>query len=108
MPKRNRTIFEPVAPVWKVRDMITQLGGVGPTTEKLMARGFFPPPADTVQGWSTRNSCPGAWMPALFAVAQDEGLIDNPMDALIRDFRLKKKGNKGSKPPVLVHKVASK
>ena len=108
MPKRNRTIFEPVSPVWKVRDIIAQLGGVGPVTEKLMARGFFPPPADTVQGWSTRNSCPGAWMPALFAVAQDEGLIDSPMDALIHDFRLKRKGNKGSKPPVLVQKAAHK
>jgi hypothetical protein len=57
-----------------------------------MARGFFPPGADTVQGWVTRNSIPGAWAPAIFALAQAEGLIENPMDALIRDFRLKKKG----------------
>jgi hypothetical protein len=108
MPKRNRTIFSPVAPAWKVRDMIAQLGGVGPTTEKLMAKGFFPPTADTIQGWSSRNSCPGAWIPALFAVAQDAGLIDSPMDALIRDFRLKKKGNKGSKPSVLPQKEQGK
>ena len=38
-----------------------------------MAKGFFPPPADTVQGWSTRNSLPGAWSPAVFALAQDAG-----------------------------------
>ena len=75
-----------------MRDIIAQLGGVGPTTEKLMAKGFFPPPADTVQGWSTRNSVPGAWSPALFALAQDAGLIENPMDALVSDFRLKRKG----------------
>jgi len=49
---------------------------------------FFPPGADTVQGWSTRNSVPGAWSPALFAIAQSEGLIETPMDALVRDFKL--------------------
>ena len=94
MPKRDRTIFQPQIPVWKVRDIIAQLGGVGPTTEKLMAKGFFPPPADTVQGWSTRNSVPGAWSPALFAIAQDAGLIEDPMDALVKDFRLKRKGSR--------------
>jgi hypothetical protein len=91
MPKRDRTIFAPVAPVWKVRDMIEQLGGVGGITDKLMARGFFPPGADTVQGWSSRNSLPGAWAPAVFALAQADGLIETPMDALVRDFHLTKK-----------------
>jgi hypothetical protein len=91
MPKRDRTLFAPVAPVWKVRDMIEQLGGVGGMTDKLMARGFFPPGADTVQGWSSRNSLPGAWAPAVFALAQADGLIENPMDALVRDFHFKKK-----------------
>jgi len=92
MPKRDRTIFAPQPPMWKVRDIIEQLGGVGPTTEKLMAKGFFPPGADTIQGWSTRNSLPGAWSPAVFAIAQDAGLIETPMDALVRDARLKPKG----------------
>jgi hypothetical protein len=94
MPKRDRTIFQPQPPVWKVRDIIEKLGGVGPTTEKLMARGFYPPGADTMQGWSTRNSVPGAWSPALFALAQDAGLIEHPMDALVRDFHLKRKGGR--------------
>jgi hypothetical protein len=94
MPKRERIIFAPVAPVWKVRDMIEQLGGVGGMTDKLMARGFFPPGADTVQGWSSRNSLPGAWAPAVFALAQADGLIENPMDALVRDFRLDKNKKK--------------
>ena len=97
MPKRERILFAPVVPVWKVRDIIEKLGGVGSLTEKLMARGFFPPGADTVQGWATRNSIPGAWSPALFAVAQAEGLIESPMDALVRDFRLKKKNKKARK-----------
>lgn len=91
MPKRNRTIFASTAPTWKVKDMIDKLGGVGPMTEKLMAKGFMPPGIDTVQGWATRNSIPGAWSPAVFSLAQDAGLIENPMDALVRDFKLKKK-----------------
>ena len=94
MPKRNRTIFSPEPPAWKIRDMIEKLGGVGSVTEKLMSRGFFPPGADTVQGWVTRNSLPGAWSPAVFAVAQAEGLIETPMDALVRDFRLSKKAKR--------------
>ena len=91
MPKKDRIVFAPVPPVWKVKDMIEKLGGVGALTDKLIARGFFPPGVDTMQGWATRNSLPGAWAPAVFAVAQAEMLIENPMDALVRDFRLKNK-----------------
>jgi len=91
MPKKERILFTPVPPVWKVRDIIEKLGGVGILTEQLMAKGFFPPGIDTVQGWATRNSIPGAWAPAVFSLAQDAGLIESPMDALVRDFRLKKK-----------------
>lgn len=94
MPKRNRTIFHREAPVWKIRDIITKLGGVGPTTEKLMAKGFFPPSPNTVQGWANRNSIPGAWAPAVFALAQDAGLIETPMDALVRDFKLEHKDSR--------------
>jgi len=91
MPKRDRTIFSPAPPEWKVRDMIDFFCSDGATTEKLMAKGFFPPGADTVQGWVTRNSLPGAWAPAVFSLAQDAGLIETPMDALMRDTRLKPK-----------------
>jgi hypothetical protein len=94
MPKKERTLFAPQPPTWKVRDMVEKLGGVGALTDKLMTRGFFPPGADTVQGWVTRNSLPGSWSPAVFALAQAEGLIEDPMDALVRDFRLKKKRNR--------------
>lgn len=94
MPRRERTIFTPVTPAWKVRDIIENLGGVGGLAEKLMAKGFFPPGADTMQGWATRNSIPGAWAPAVFALAQDARLIESPMDALIHDFRLSKKGKR--------------
>jgi hypothetical protein len=91
MPKRDRRLFEPEVPVWKVRDIIKKLGGVGPVTEKLMAKGFLPPSPDAVQGWANRNRVPGDWAPALFALAQDAGFIESPMDALIKDFRLEHK-----------------
>ena len=93
MPKRDRRLFETEAPVWKIRDIIKRLGGVGPTTEKLMAKGFLPPNPDAVQGWYNRNRVPGDWAPAIFALAQDAGFIESPMDALIKDFRLEDKGS---------------
>lgn len=92
MPKRDRTIFKAEEPMWKIRHLINKLGGVGPTTEKLMAKGFMPPNPNTVQGWAHRNALPGAWAPALFAVAQDAGIIETPMDALIRDLEPKGSG----------------
>jgi hypothetical protein len=85
MPKRERTLFTQAAPEWNIRGLIKRLGGVGPTIEKLMAKGFMPPDVNTVQGWSRRNRVPGDWAPALFAVAQDAG-IESPMDMLIRDL----------------------
>jgi hypothetical protein len=94
MPKRERILLDPVAPEWKVKDMIKKLGGVGGVTEKLMAKGFSPPGVDTIQGWASRGSVPGAWAPALFALAQDEGYIESPMDALIRDSRLQHKSSR--------------
>lgn len=74
--------------MWKARDLIARLGGVGILTEKLMNKGLFPPGPDTVQGWSARNSIPGAWSPAVFAIALEEGIIKSPMDARIKDHKL--------------------
>ena len=86
--KKDRTVFEPRAPMWKARTIIDALGGVGGLTEKLMAKGFFPPGPDTVQGWSSRNSIPGAWAPAVFGLAIEAKLIKNPLDAQIKDATL--------------------
>ena len=88
MPKRDYTLFDKVDPVWKVRDLIKRLGGVGSLQKKLMAKGLFPPGPDIIQGWYHRNSLPGCWSPAVFALAIEEGIIRSPMDALIRDTRL--------------------
>jgi hypothetical protein len=92
MPKRDRTLFKPEDPIWNIRYLITKLGGVGPTTEKLMAKGFFPPSPNTVQGWAKRNATSGAWAPALFAIAQDAGVIETPMNVLLKNFRPEHKG----------------
>ena len=86
--KKDRTIFAPRPPLWKARDIIVGLGGVGGLTEKLIKKGFYPPGPDTVQGWSSRNSIPGAWAPAVFALAMEAKLIRSPMDALIKDASL--------------------
>lgn len=86
MPRAERTLFEPAPPVWKAKAIIIRLGGVGGLTDKLMERGFHPPPAFTIQGWLNRNSIPGSWAPAVFMIAMQEGIIKSPMDALITDF----------------------
>ena len=36
MPKKERILFTPVPPVWKVRDIIEKLGGVGILTEQFV------------------------------------------------------------------------
>ena len=68
MPKRDRTIFEPEPPVWKVRDIIEKLGGVGPIDRETHGQGFLPARGRYRSGLVTRNSVPGAWAPALFAL----------------------------------------
>lgn len=85
MSKKNRTVFEPRPPMWRAKEIIERLGGIGLMTEKLMQKGLFPPGPDTVQGWVSRNSIPGAWAPAVFALALEEKIIRNPFDAIIRD-----------------------
>ena len=68
MAKKERILFESHAPMWRVRDVIAHLGGVGKLSEKLMAKGFRPPGADTMQGWVTRNSIPSAWQLAVIGI----------------------------------------
>lgn len=89
MTKRERTLFPPREPMWKAKDLIMALGGVGGITERLMELGLFPPGADTIQGWATRNRIPGPWSPAVFALALREKVIDTPLDALIPDTPMK-------------------
>ena len=85
MPKKERTLFEVHPPMWRIRDIIIHLGGVGKIAEKLMAKGYHPPRADTMQGWVTRNQIPAQWVPAVLALAIDEQLINNPEELLLRE-----------------------
>ena len=54
-------------------------------TDETMAKGYRPPAADTMQGWVTRNSIPGPWMPAVLDLAMDEQLIARPEELLLRE-----------------------
>jgi hypothetical protein len=87
MPKRERIIFESHAPMWRIRDIVHHLGGVGPLAEKLMAKGYRPPAADTMQGWVTRNSIPSPWVPAVLGIAMDEQLIAHPEELLYSESK---------------------
>ena len=107
MPKRERILFAPAPPVWKVRDIIEKPRRRGPYHRKTHGQGLFPPGADTVQGWATRNSLPGSWSPAVFALAQDAGLIETPMDALVRDFRLDARLHENDYGPLSICLAAS-
>ena len=85
MPKRERTLFPTRTPMWRVRDIVHHLGGVGPLAEKLMERGYHPPPADTMQGWVTRNSIPAPWVYPVLSIAMGEQLIADPEELLLKE-----------------------
>ena len=83
--KKERILFEPRAPMWRIRDAIHYLGGVGKVSEKLIAKGYRPPPANTMQGWATRNQIPSPWQLAIIGLAMDEGLIAHPDELLLKE-----------------------
>jgi hypothetical protein len=85
MPKRERTIFPTRTPMFRVRDIIDHLGGVGGVAEKLIAKGYHPPAADTMQGWVTRNSIPSPWVYPVLGIAMDEQLIAHPEELLLKE-----------------------
>jgi hypothetical protein len=85
MPKRERIMFAPHTPMWRVRDIIHHLGGVGGVAEKLMDKGYRPPAKDTMQGWVTRNSIPSPWVYPVLGLAMDVGLINHPEELLLKE-----------------------
>jgi len=44
-----------------------------------------PPPADTMQGWVTRNSIPAPWVYPVLGLAMDERLIVHPEELLLKE-----------------------
>ena len=85
MPKRERILFEARNPMWRIRDIVHHFGGVGPLAETLMAKGYRPPAADTMQGWVTRNQIPSLWVLAVVGLAMDEHLINHPEEILLKE-----------------------
>jgi len=85
MPKKERVLFETRAPMWRVRDLIHHLGGVGKVAEKLMANGYRPPAAGTMQGGVTRDQIPSPWVLAVVGLAMDEHLINHPEEILLKE-----------------------
>lgn len=57
---------------WKWRELLTALGGPNGVSEHIAARGIKPPTTNTIKGWVTRNSVPGAWAPFLIMIGQEE------------------------------------
>jgi hypothetical protein len=85
MPKREPTLFPTRTPMFRVRDVIHHLGGVGGVADKLMAKGYRPPNANAMQGWVTRNSIPSPWVYPVLGLAMDEQLIRHPEELLLKE-----------------------
>jgi hypothetical protein len=85
MPIPERMLFDPKTPMWRIRDLVGYLGGVGKVAEKLMAKGYRPPGVNTMAGWVTRNQIPAPWLMAILSIAIEERLIINPEELLIRE-----------------------
>jgi hypothetical protein len=64
-----------VQPEWLYRDLLVGLGTSGDVRALLEAKGYQPPPEDTVQGWKNRNSIPGKWVPVLVELGIEKGIF---------------------------------
>jgi len=62
-------------PEWRFKDILMYLGTAGDIRNLLKAKGYQPPPEDTVQGWRNRNSIPGKWVPVLIELAIERQMI---------------------------------
>lgn len=60
---------------WKIRELISALGGVSNLPEKFNAAGVTPPSKTTMAGWFRRDSAPGSWVLCLLLIAQQEGIL---------------------------------
>lgn len=61
-------------PRWKIRALITAIGGVQAIPGRLVDHDFPAPPVRTVAGWFHRDRAPGDWVIALLLIAQKDGL----------------------------------
>ena len=66
---------KPVQPAWRYYDLLILLGSANEIRRMLEAKGYKPPPENTVQGWRNRNSIPGKWVPVMLQLAVEKGFI---------------------------------
>jgi len=71
--------------MWRIRDLVHYLGGVPKVAEKLIGKGYKPPPVNTMAGWVTRNQIPAPWLMAILSLAIEERLINNPEELLLKE-----------------------
>lgn len=69
-----------VKPEWRFRELLHSLGTANEICWLLFGKGYQPPPEDTVQGWRTRDSVPGCWVPVLLMIALEKGFIKSIAD----------------------------
>lgn len=60
--------------------LINRLGGPGKLAKGLRELGYGSPPTRLVAKWGERNSIPSQWVPFVFALAVNRGLIDDMRD----------------------------
>lgn len=61
-------------PVWRYREILSQLGDNQDISRTIMAYGFDPPSEPSIQSWRVRNSIPGKWLPLIVDIALHSGI----------------------------------
>jgi hypothetical protein len=75
-------------PEWKYKQILDRIGSAAAITTRLQDKGYQSPPEETIQGWKTRNSIPGKWVPVILELAFDDKIIKNLIKNL-NDLKLK-------------------
>ena len=91
MPKRDRTIFEPDPRSGRCGTSSRSSAASAPRPRSSWPRGFFPPGPTPFRAGRPATASPGLGPRRCSRLAQDAGLIETPMDALVRDFKLEAK-----------------
>lgn len=72
-------------PEWRYKDLLTALGTAKEVQALLVAKGYETVPEDTIQGWRTRNSIPGKWVPILVQMGVERKFIGGINDLKPRE-----------------------
>lgn len=69
-------------PEWRVRDILHALGTFRDISDMLVAKGYPRVPVGTISAWSSRNSIPPSWLPAIIELALEARVIGSIEDLL--------------------------